>query len=345
VPEYLARWGTHPGWSRLLGSPALYEQIEDKLTALLGCEDTLVLPTITHIHTSVIPVLAGGGTLFLDTRAHKTIYDGCAVAEARGATVQRFAHNNLHWLEALLRDSGWRRPGMICVDGVNFMTGNAPDIAGLAELARRHEVILYVDDAHGFGIVGERSPAESCPFGRRGNSIVRHVGEHYENVVLVGGLSRAYSSMLAFIACPTAIKQVLKTAAPPYLFSGPSPVASLATVLEGLRVNDVRGDELRAKVHRHTKRVLDRIRELGIATPNQSGFPIVEVPLADPRDIDQVGDVLFDRGVYATMAIYPLVPRDEVGFRLQLTAAHTDEQVDHLCAVLGELPERFKTQL
>ena len=80
VPEYLRRWGTHPSWSRLLGSPVLYEQIEDQLTALLGCEDSLLLPTITHIHMSVIPVLAGGGTVFLDSRAHKTIYDGCALA-------------------------------------------------------------------------------------------------------------------------------------------------------------------------------------------------------------------------------------------------------------------------
>src|SRR6201986_2430316 len=90
VPEYLRRWGTHPSWSRLRGSPILYEQIEERLTALLGCEDTLLLPTITHIHMSVIPLLAASGTIFLDERAHKTIYDGCQVAKARGAVVRRF---------------------------------------------------------------------------------------------------------------------------------------------------------------------------------------------------------------------------------------------------------------
>src|SRR5690242_15140407 len=100
VPEYLRKWGTHPSWSRLLGSPILYEEIEDRLTALLGCEDSLVLPTITHIHMSVIPVLAGGGTVFLDSRAHKTIYDGCALAAGRGAAIKRFAHNDFDWLEA-----------------------------------------------------------------------------------------------------------------------------------------------------------------------------------------------------------------------------------------------------
>src|SRR5579875_1431037 len=149
VPEYLARWGTHPSWSRLLGSPVLYEQIEAELIDLLGVEDALALPTITHIHMSVIPVLAGGGTIFLDRRAHKTIFDGCTLAQARGAAVERFAHEDLDELETLLRSRSWRRPGLICIDGINSMTGNAPDLRGFAALAREHDVLLYVDDAHG----------------------------------------------------------------------------------------------------------------------------------------------------------------------------------------------------
>ena len=90
IRQYLDAWGTHPSWSRMLGSPILYPQIEERLTELLGCEDTLVIPTITLIHLSVIPVLAGDGTIFVDNRAHKTIYDGCQFAAARGASVKRF---------------------------------------------------------------------------------------------------------------------------------------------------------------------------------------------------------------------------------------------------------------
>ena len=101
-PAYLDAWGTHPSWSRLLGSPVLYEQIEERLTELLGCEDTLVLPTITHIHMSVIPLLAASGTIFLDARAHKTIYDGCQVARARGAAVRRFRFEDPDHLDELL---------------------------------------------------------------------------------------------------------------------------------------------------------------------------------------------------------------------------------------------------
>jgi 8-amino-7-oxononanoate synthase len=81
-------------------------------------------------------------------------------AKARGAAVARFPHNDLEQLQALLRGK-WRRPGLICIDGVNSMTGNPPDLAAFAALAREHEGMLYVDDAHGFGVIGERSADES----------------------------------------------------------------------------------------------------------------------------------------------------------------------------------------
>ena len=341
VPGYLARWGTHPSWSRLLGSPRLYDTIEERLAALLGVEDTLVLPTITHIHMSVIPALAGTGTIFLDRRAHRSIYDGCMAARGRGARVHRFAHNDVDQLAELLHEHQ-RGPRIICIDGVNSMTGNAPDLAGFAALAREHNALLYVDDAHGFGVVGERAGDELCDYGKRGNSIVRHLGVGDENIVLVGGFSKAYSSLLAFLALPTPLKRILKTAASPYLYSGPSPVASLATVLEGFDVNERRGDELRRDLHRMTWRVLDALDDLGVYTPNESGYPVIEVPLGDPDEIDAVGRFLFASGVYVTLAPYPLVPRHEVGFRIQTTAANTDEQITHLIGVLRQLADRFQ---
>jgi diguanylate cyclase (GGDEF)-like protein len=337
VPAYLDAWGTHPSWSRLLGSPVLYEQIEQRLTALLGSPDSLVLPTITHIHMSVIPALAGSGTIFLDARSHKTIYDGCQLARVRGATIKRFHFDDPQHLDELLRAERGDGPRMVCMDGVNSMTGNPPDIRAFAQVARAHGALLYVDDAHGFGVIGQRDPAELCPYGTRGNSIVRYWEETYDNLILVGGFSKAYSSLLAFVACPTEIKEMLKIVAPPYLYSGPSPVASLATTLAGLDVNERRGDELRERIHAHTARVLECLARLGVATPNHSGLPIVEVPLRDHERIGEVGQLLFDRGVYVTLAAYPLVPRDEVGFRVQLTAANTDAEVDTLIAALEEL--------
>jgi 7-keto-8-aminopelargonate synthetase and related enzymes len=344
VPEYLAAWGTHPSWSRLLGSPRMYPEIEEQMTELLVCEDVLLLPTITHIHMSVIPVLVGDGTIFLDGRAHKTIYDGAMVARGHGANVVRFRHNDHEHLEELIRASDPGLPRLIAMDGVNSMTGNAPDLTAFAGIAREHDGLLYVDDAHGFGVVGERSPDELCDYGTRGNSIVRHQGLDYDHIVLVSGFSKAYSSLLSFLALPSGLKDALKVLAPPYLYSGPSPVASLATTLAGLQVNRTRGDVNRFELWRMTQRVLEGMHRLGIHTPNRSGFPILEIPLANHEDIDEVGRYLFNHGVYATLAAYPLVPTHEVGFRVQVTAANTDEQVDELLEVVGNLQERFQLE-
>ena len=343
ISRYVRRWGTHPSWSRLLGSPVLYEQIEERLLCLLGAEDTLVLPTITLIHNSVIPVLAGDGTVFLDGRAHKTIYDGVMIAASHGATVKRFRHNDFEHLAELLRESQ-TTPRLICMDGVNSMTGNTPHLPSFARLAREYDALLYVDDAHGFGVIGERSPLELCNWGSRGNSIINYYGESYDNIILVGGFSKAYSSLLAFLALPTSIKNLLKVAAPPYLYSGPSPVASLATVLAGFKVNEQRGDDIRKNLHRKTAAILDCLQHLDVHTPNETGFPIIEIQLAEPDRIKEVGDYLFDRGIYVTMAAYPLVPRHEVGFRIQVTAANSDAEIEQLIEVLHEVSQRFPLQ-
>ncbi|EIV95793.1 pyridoxal phosphate-dependent aminotransferase family protein [Frankia sp. QA3] len=339
VPAYLDLWGTHPSWSRLIASPRPYDDIERTLAELLGAEDALLLPTITHIQLSVLPALVGRGALFVELHAHQTAHDGAAMVASHGGTVARFREDRLDRLERRLRTAP--HPRVICVDGVHSMTGNGPPLAELLPLARAHDALLYVDDAHGFGVVGERGPDESSPYGSRGNGIVRHLGASYDNLVLVGGFSKAYSSLLAFVACPTEVKEYLKSAAGPYIFSGPSPVASLATGLVGLRVNEQRGEALRARLHRLTSRFLDGLRGLGLATLNTSGFPIVEIPLTDPDHADPLGRFLYERGVFASVVPFPVVPRDQVGVRVQITAANTDDEIDHLLAVLAEAGARF----
>jgi 8-amino-7-oxononanoate synthase len=194
----------------------------------------------------------------------------------------------------------------------------------------------------GSGVIGQRSATEPCDYGSMGNSIFRHLDVPYDNAILVGGFSKSYSSLLAFLALPTALKNALKVLAPPYLYSGPSPVASLATVIAGLEVNRQRGDEIRRDVWRKTHRVLEALETLGIETPNTSGLPIIEIPLADHQAIDEVGRYLFDHGIYTTMAAFPLVPKREVGFRIQITAANGDDEIEELISVLVSLKERFQ---
>jgi 8-amino-7-oxononanoate synthase len=337
IDRAIRRWGTHPSWSRLLGNLRLYPDIEERLTELTGAPDTLVLPTITHIHLFVLPILAGQGTIFVEAQAHRTIYEGAVHARALGATVRRFWAQDLTRLSEDLGAAHSGYPRVVCLDGLNSMTGNVPDLPALAGLCRAHGALLYVDDAHGFGILGERRPDETSPYGARGNGLVRHLGESYDGIVYVGGFSKAYSSLLAFLALPTALKNQLKVTAAPYLYSGPSPVASLAGVLAGFDVNAARGDALRAHLYRLSARLTGHVRALGLATPAVGDAPIVELPLASGVDLAAVAATLWRAGIYVTLAAHPLVPREQVGFRVQLTAPHTDEEVDRLVGVLTRL--------
>lgn len=343
VAPLVRSWGTHPSWSRLLGNPRPYIDIEERLTSLLGAPDTLVLPTITLIHTSVIPALAGQGAVLVDAQAHKTIYEGAAVARGNGASLHRVRANDPGHLVDVLSSLPGSMSKLVCIDGVNSMTGNAPELPLYAEICREWNALLYVDDAHGFGVVGER-PSASAPWGLRGNGIVRHFDQTYDNIVLVAGFSKAYSSLAAFLALPTHLKNYLKVAASPYLYSGPSPTACLATVLAGLEVNAKEGDAIRADLYAKTKLVLDQVHRLRLRTLNESGFPVIELPLSRAQDIDAVGRFLFQKGIYVTLAPYPLVPRNQVGFRAQVTAANDVSQIEQLNDVLAQLSERFDMQ-
>ena len=231
---------------------------------------------------SVIPLLAASGTIFLDARAHKTIYDGCQVARARGAAVKRFRFEDPDHLDELLRAE--RDPTrLVCMDGVNSMTGNAPDIrAFAARRARARRAALRRRRArlrrH------RRAPRRTrrAPTARAATASSATAARPTTTSCSSAGFSKAYSSLLAFIACPTEVKDLLKVAAPPYLYSGPSPVASLATVLAGFDVNERRGDELRARAATRTRRACSTAStRLGVHTPNRSGFPIIEIPLRD----------------------------------------------------------------
>jgi len=307
VPGYLTRWGTHPSWARAIASPEPYRRVEAAVSELLGVEEVLAFPTLTHIHNGVLPALAGEGTVLVDLRAHRTIQDATMLAAARGATVRRFRSGDVEHARRLLRRPG-KGPRVVCMDGIDSMTGNPSDLPAFAAPVREHDAWLYVDDAHGFGIVGERDGYDPTPYGRRGNAIVRWFGEHYERIVLTAGFSKAYSSLLAFVTCSAELKHYLKATVPSYVYSGPVPMASLATALAGLEVNRRRGDELRAVLWHRTRTLLDHLDKLGIATTNTSGLPLVELAVTDPSDLDAVGRHLFDRGIYVTLAPYPVVP-------------------------------------
>ncbi len=343
LPE-VRRWGTHPSWARLCCSPELYEQLERKLAAVLGVEETLVLPTITLIGIGLIPAIAGkGGAILADRFVHKVNHDGCRLARDMGATLDSFQHDDLPGLERLLAARADAPMRLVVLDGVLSVTGRTPNLPAIVEIVRRHDAILYLDDAHGFGVLGER-PTPERPYGHRGNGVVRHFGLGYENILYVAGLSKAYSSLAAFVACPRKLKVHLKANLTAYAVSGPVPTAALATALAGLALNDVEGDSWRDTLHRYAKAILEAYREAGIPTDNDNGFPIVSAYVGPAENVTRGGQLLFERGINVTLQGYPLVPRDKGVLRATPTAANSWEEVEELTAAMADVFRVLKSE-
>lgn len=336
VSDHVQQLSTYPGQSRLLGSPYLYEQLEEEVKALTGLPDCILMPSITLTHLFALPILAEEGDLFLDKRAHKTIYDGCMRATQYGATLLSFEHNDLADLEEKLKQSTAKKK-LICVDGVYSMHGYSAPVPRLLELAEIYDAYLYIDDAHGFGVLGERAPDEASGFGKKGNGVIQYFGKTYDRVIYIAGLSKAYSGLLGFIGCTPQTKAFLKVALDPYLYSGPAPIPALSCLLKSFELNRKEGDALRTRLYQLSRRFEAGLHAMGLRNENHTGFPVYRLTLEEARQVDFVGEFLYEHGVYVTLAPHPLVPEHEAGFRIQLTAANTQEELDYLMEILKKL--------
>ncbi|MEW5740695.1 MAG: aminotransferase class I/II-fold pyridoxal phosphate-dependent enzyme [Myxococcota bacterium] len=333
-PE-LKRWGVHPSWCRLVSSPHIYAECEERLAALMHAPDFLILPTVTLVHIGVIPALMGkDGAMFLDKFAHMTMYQACKMARDSGSALASYPSGDLKRLEQLLEQHRDRKKKLILLDGVFSMTGKYPDLPAMVKLAKQHGAIIYVDDAHGWGVVGEK-PDAAMPYGRRGNGIAAHFGLDYErdHVMYVTGFSKAYSSLAAGLACSRETKSFLKAYATPYDLSGPCPTASLASLLSAMALNEKKGETARKKLLDLTRMAIKGLRELGFHVDNDNDFPILSVWVGDNERLIEASKILWDAGVLLTLGPYPMIPKGQEELRITLTSANTEQEVaEHLLA-------------
>jgi myxalamid-type polyketide synthase MxaB len=346
IPAAVARWGTHPSWTRAVASPALYGELEHELALLTGAAETLVFPSISLLHLGVLPLLAGGnGVILTDASAHYSIAEACMRAQADGTEWVEFRHNDVADLESKLAKLDRTRTKIIATDGVYSMGSPNPPLPEYARLAGKYNATVYVDDAHGFGVVGA-APDEDLPYGYGGVGIVRHMGLDYERdrIIYVAGLSKAFSSYAAFLTCrDEKMKMMLQTSGP-YIFSGPTAVACLATALAGLRLNRRDGDARRRQIHRLTSRLVREALAIGFEVDNDSDFPIVGVVMGELREMVTACRILWDHDILITPATFPAVPATRNLVRFSITSANTDEEMDQAIQALQAVWEALQGQ-
>lgn len=328
VCQGIARWGTHNGASRAFASVASCVEAERKLADWLKVESTLIYPSVTLTNHGALPALVTRhDALAVEQNSHHSVHQGSKLIKAGGGKAGVFAHNDLGDLERLLKSLRPYRYAVVAIDGIFSMTGVLPPLKELRSVAEAHDAILYVDDAHGTGIFGERG---------RG-TVLEALGD-YRNTIVVGSLSKAFSCFGGFLACPERLRLALKIRSGPLIFGGPVPPPYLDAVCAVIDI--LESDEyptLRARLAANMQLFLDGMKPLGLQVLGGVGA-IASIVIGGEIATLQAGRDLFDRGYYVQSVVFPAVPRHGGILRVQINANHRPESIVGLIEAIASLP-------
>lgn len=321
----IEKWGTHSGASRAFASVSANKEAEDRLAEWLGCEACLIYPSVTLANLGAIPGLVGKQDLIaVDEFAHNSIQDGARLARGCGVRVVTFSHNDPQSLARHLTENRFRF-ALVCIDGVYSMSGQTAPLRELAAVCKNHNAVLYVDDAHGTGVMGPR-----------GIGIIREELGSYDNVLVVGSLSKAFSCMGGFVGCTAAMKVQLKIRSNTYLFGGPVAPGYLEAILAVLEIlNSPEYEAIIARLHANMKRFGNGATQRGFEIVGGRS-PIISISVGDEEKTLAMGRFLFDRGCYVQSVIFPAVPYRSGVLRVQINANHEPGQIDRLLTALSD---------
>jgi 7-keto-8-aminopelargonate synthetase-like enzyme len=321
------KWGTHNGASRAFASVRANADAEEKLANWLRTEAALIYPSVTLANMGAIPGLVGRQDLLVvDEYAHNSMQEGAKIARANGVRLVTFSHCSPVHLERVLSEAGEYRCAVVALDGVYSMSGALPPLADLDRVARRHNAVLYVDDAHGTGVLG-----------RHGRGTVLDALGSYDNTFVVGSLSKAFSCAGGFIGCTEEFKRLLKMRSNTYIFGGPVPppyLEAICTVCDILSSGEF--DLLHARLQANVRHLSQGAMRLGLALLGGQ-TPIVSVLVGDEADTLQAGCFLFERGFYVQSVTFPAVPYHAGVLRVQVNANHLKESISGLLDAFAEL--------
>lgn len=331
IVEGMEEWGTHNGSSRAFGNIALCEEAERRLARWMGVEDTLIYPSVTLANIGLLPGLVGKGDLLvLDRKSHDSLHQAAMIVKGNGAKVILMDPCTGETLDKILRAEDYEGC-VVAVDGIYSMTGELAPLVELDEVTRAHGGILYVDDAHGTGLVG--------PKGRGAASMLL---ESIDNALVVGSLSKAFSCLGAFVTCDTKLKRILKIRSSTFIFGGPVPPPYLAAIC---KVCDILESPEHDEHLRHLRQMIAQltsgVRAMGLKMSGGEAA-IIAVTIGDIEQTFKAGKALFDRGYYVQSATYPAVPIMGGVLRIQVNANHTLEDIEGLLQGLAEIKTEFK---
>jgi 8-amino-7-oxononanoate synthase len=304
----------------ITGHSETHERLERRLAEFEGAEAALVFPSGFAANLAAVTALAGpGDVVFSDAKNHASLWDGCRLSRA---DVRVFPHSDWQSLDGLLaRASGCRRR-LIVTDSLFSMDGDLAPLVEIADVARRHEAMLLVDEAHATGV-----------FGSGGRGVAEYLGVEEAVTARVGTLSKALGGAGGFVSGSRLLIEWLINRARSYIYSTAAPAAISAAALAALNIV-VAEPERRRNLLQRAATLSERLAALGWSL-GRSASQIIPIVVGQPQRALELSQRLRQHGLLVPAIRPPTVPEGEACLRVSLTWGHTEEQIDTIVAALG----------
>lgn len=326
-------WGTGPGGSRFLsGNMVLHQLLEERLAAFVGKKGSVVHVTGFSTNLGALGCLiTPADTVLCDRESHASIFEGIKSTRARIST---FAHNDAANAAKKIAEARQTRPEgdiFLITEGVFSMSGDVAVFGELAQLKDQFpEIIIYLDDAHGLGVLGP---------GGRGTAL--HFDAAPRTDLIMGTFSKAMASIGGFIASDDEeVLRYMRYQSRTQIFSAALPAANTTAVLTCLDILEKEPERV-TRLHKVTRRMREGYKEIGLRI-GQSASPIIPILIGSDEKAFMFSQALFEEGVFALPAIYPAVPRGQALIRTAYMSTHEDRQMDFVLEVLDRLARKFR---
>ncbi len=321
------RYGTSVSASRLVsGEKTIHAELEQAIAELLGAEAAIALVGGHSTNETTLGHLFGPGDLILhDALAHNSIVQGATLS---GARRRAFPHNDWQALDSLLDElrPAYRRV-VIAIEGIYSMDGDIADVPRFVEVKKRHKAMLYIDEAHSIGVLGNH-----------GRGVGEHFGIPSKDVdVWMGTISKALGSCGGYIAGSQALVEYLKYTAPGFVFAGGITPSNAGAALAAIQLLEAEPERL-TRVHERAAQFLSLARQRGLNTGMSKGTPVVPVIIGNSMDALRLSQALFARGINVQPILHPAVEEQATRLRFFITSDHTETQIrETVDAVADEL--------
>jgi len=315
------KYGSGCSGSRLLnGTLDLHVSLEEELAAFVHKEAAIIFGTGFQADYACLSALTEKGDVMIcDHNLHASLVEGALRSPAR--TV-RFRHNDLDHLERCLENCPPEEKILIVSEGVFSMEGDIADLRGTIELARPYGARVYVDEAHGIGVLGAT-----------GAGAAEHLGVLDDVDIVMGTFSKSLASVGGFVAASRAVIDYLKHTARPFVFSASLPAASVAAVAAALRIMK-QEPERRLRLLRIAQVLRDELRGRGFSVLDGE-TAIVPVVIQKELDLCRLCKALLENGIYVNPVLRPAAAQNLL--RISCTAAHTEAHAERLVTTLSRL--------